>query len=125
MLAQTCLYLYIQILNGFRWTADKLQKVFDMLCQPEFDFKQIVSDLHKRMNKAIKDGCIKFFNMLESDLDGDQGLNFWTREMEEVVLEIMEDPIFHCNQNCKIEMDLDEAGTLCLEERQMLEWCSR
>ena len=40
----------------------------------------------------------------------DQDLNFWTREMEDVVWEIMEDPIFKGNQNYKFEMDLDEAG---------------
>ncbi len=106
------MYLYILIPNGFRWTADKLKKVIDMLCRPEFDAGQIDPDLHKRMNKAIEDGHIKFFNIRESNLDEDQDLNFWTREMEDVVLEIMEDPasVFKGNQNYKFEMDLDEAG---------------
>lgn len=81
-----------------------------MLRRPEFDVGQIDPDLHKRMNKAIEDGRIKCFNMRESNLDGDQDLNFWTREMEDVVREIMEDPIFKGNQNYKFEMDLDEAG---------------
>ena len=75
------MYLYVLIPNGFRWTADKLKKVIDMLCQPEFDVGQIDPDLHKRMNKAIEDGRIKCFNMRESNLDGDQDLNFWTREI--------------------------------------------
>ena len=46
------------------------------------------------MNKAIEDGRIKCFNMRWSNLDGGQDLNFWTREMEDIVREIMEDPIF-------------------------------
>ncbi len=43
------------------------------------------------MNKAIEDGRIKCFNMRESNLDWDQDLNFWTREIEDLVREIMED----------------------------------
>ena len=46
----------------------------------------------------------------ESDLDGDQDLNLWIREVEDIVREIMEDPDFKGNQNYKFEMDLDEAG---------------
>ena len=46
----------------------------------------------------------------ESDADGDQDLNLWARELEDVVREIMEDPVFKGNQNFKFEMDLDEAG---------------
>ena len=48
--------------------------------------------------------------MRESNLDGDQDLNFWTREIEDLVREIMEDPIFKGNQNYKFETDLDKAG---------------
>jgi hypothetical protein len=77
---------------GFRWT-EELKKVIDMLCKPEFDSEQVDPDLHKRMNKAIEDEGIKFFNMRESNLDGYQDLNFGTREMEDIVREIMEDPI--------------------------------
>ena len=77
---------------------------------PEFDFQEVDHDLHKRMNKAIEDGRIKSFNMWESNLDGDQDLNFWTRVMEDIVREIMEDPMFKGNQNYKFEMDVDEAG---------------
>ncbi len=102
--------LYILIVNGFRWTAEELQKVIDMLLQPEFDSKQIDPDLHKRMNKAIAGGRIKRFNMRESELYGDQDLKFWIREMQVVMQEIMEDPIFKGNQNYKFGMDLDEAG---------------
>ena len=50
--------------------------------------------------------------MRESNLDGDQDLNFWTREIEDLVREITKDPIFKGNQNYKFEMDLDEAGKL-------------
>ena len=81
-----------------------------MLKRPEFDSKEIDPDLHKRMNKAVEDGRIKCFNMRESNLDGDQDLNLWIREVEDIVREIMEDPIFKGNQNYKFEMDVDEAG---------------
>ena len=46
----------------------------------------------------------------ESDADGDQDLNLWARELEDVCREIMEDPVFKGNQNFKFEIDLDEAG---------------
>jgi len=104
------LYWYILIQYGFRWTAEELKKVIDMLRMPEFDSSQVDPDLHKRMNKAVEDGRIKCFNMRESNLDGDQDLNFWTRDIEDLVREIMEDPIFKGNQNYQFEMDLDEAG---------------
>ncbi len=81
-----------------------------MLHLPEFDAGEIEPYLHKRMNKAIEDGLFKCLNMRKSDLDGNQDLNSWTREMENVVLETMKDPIFKGNQNYKFEMNLDEAG---------------
>ena len=81
-----------------------------MLCNPEFDSKEVDPDLHERLEKAVKDGRIKCFNMREGPSDGDQDLNFWTREMEDVVREIVEDPVFKGNQNYKFEMDLDEVG---------------
>ena len=93
-----------------RWTKEELKKVIAMLQNPEFDSKDIDPDLHKRMDKAVLDGRIKCFNMRESDADGDQDLNLWLRELEDVVQEIMEDPIFKGNQNFKFEIDLDEAG---------------
>ncbi len=65
-----------------------------MLCDPEFDSKEVYPDLHKRMEKAVEDGYIKCFNMREGPADGDQDLNFWAREFRDVVMEdpIMEDP---------------------------------
>ena len=81
-----------------------------MLRNPEFDSKDSDPDLHKRMEKAVEDGRIRCFNMREGPADGDQDLNFWIREIEDVVREIMEDPVFKGNQNYKFEMDLDEAG---------------
>ena len=81
-----------------------------MLKRPEFDSQEVDPDLHKRMNKAVEDGRIKCFNMRDSNLDGDQDLNLWIREVEDIVREIMEDPVFKGNQNYKFEMDLDEAG---------------
>ncbi len=41
---------------------------------------------------------------------GDQDLNVWTRELEDVVREIMEDPVFKGNQNFSFEMDVDAAA---------------
>ena len=43
--------------------------------------------------EGFNDGHIKCFNTLEGSADGDQDLNMWAREMEDV-REIMEDPVF-------------------------------
>ena len=67
-------------------------------------------DLHKRMQKAVEDGRIKCFDLREGPADGDQDLNLWTRELEDVVQEIMEDPVFKGNQNFSFEMDVDKNG---------------
>ena len=93
-----------------RRTQEELKKVIAMLQDPAFDSKDIDPDLHKRMDKAVHDGRIKCFNMRESEADGDQDLHLWAREIEDVVRELMEDPVFKGNQNFKFEMDLDEAG---------------
>jgi hypothetical protein len=93
-----------------RWTVDELKKVIAMLRHPDFDARDVDPDLHRRMDKAVHDGRIKCFNMREGPADGDQDLNFWTREMDDVVREIMEDPIFKGNQNFKFDMDMDELG---------------
>jgi hypothetical protein len=93
-----------------RWTQEELKKVIAMLQDPAFDSKDIDPDLNKRMDKAVHDGRIKCFNMRESEADGDQDLHLWAREIEDVVRELMEDPVFKGNQNFKFEMDLDEAG---------------
>ena len=42
--------------------------------------------------------------------DGVQDLSFWTREVDDVVREIMEDPIFKGNPKYSFELDLDGAG---------------
>ena len=68
-----------------------------MLQNPEFDSKDIYPDLHQRMDKAVQDGRIKCFNMRESEADGDQDLHLWARKLEDVVREIMEDPVFKGN----------------------------
>jgi hypothetical protein len=62
------------------------------------------------MKKAVLDGRIKCFNMREGPEDGDQDLNLWARELEDVVREIMEDPIFKGNQKYSFEIDLDKSG---------------
>jgi hypothetical protein len=40
-----------------------------MLQNPEFDSKDIDPDLHKHMAKAVDDGHIKCFNLLEGATD--------------------------------------------------------
>ncbi len=46
-------------------TAAELKKFIAILRNPEFDSKDIDPDLHKQMAKAVEDGCIKCFNLLE------------------------------------------------------------
>ncbi len=94
-----------------RWTQEELKKFIAMLQNPEFDYKDIDPDLHERMDKTVQDGRIKCFNMRESDADGDQDLNLWAGELEHVVHEIMDDPIFKGNQNFKFESDLNWIWT--------------
>ena len=94
-----------------RWKEFELKKTIDMLRRPEFHSKELDPDLHKRMQQAVHDGCIKCFNLREGPADGDQDLYLWTRrELEDVVREIMEDPVFKGNQNFSFEMDVDAAG---------------
>jgi hypothetical protein len=81
-----------------------------MLRHPDFDAKDVDPDLHRRMDKAVQDGYIKCFNMREGPADGDQDLNVGMRELDDIVREIMEDPIFKGNQNFQFDMDLDEFG---------------
>jgi hypothetical protein len=71
------------------------------------DTKEIDPDHHQLMAKAVDDGCIKCFNLQEGVADGDQDLNLWICEVEDVCLEIMKDPLFKGNQNFHFEMDLD------------------
>ncbi len=79
-----------------------------MLQDPEFDSKDIDPDLHRRMDKAVHDGSIQCFNMRESEAqaDGDQVLHLCASETEDVVWEIMDDPVFK-GHYFKFEMDLD------------------
>jgi hypothetical protein len=60
-----------------------------MLRNPDFNSKDLDPDLHKRMNRAVDDhdGRIKSFNTREGPADGDQDLNLWLRELEDVVRE--------------------------------------
>ncbi len=93
-----------------RWKDIELKKTIEMLSRPEFDSKELDPDLHKRMQQAVQDGRIECFNLREGPADGDQGLDLWTRELEDVVREIMEDPVFKGNQNFSFELDVDAAG---------------
>ena len=94
----------------FRWTDIELKNTIAMLRRPEFDSKELDPDLHRRMQQAVADGRIQRFNLHEGPADGDQDLNMWTRELEDVVREIMEDPVFKGNQNFSFEMDVDADG---------------
>ena len=93
-----------------RWKEGELKKTIEMLRRPEFDSKELDPDLHKRLQEAVQDGRIKSFNLREGPADGDQDLHPWTREFEDVVREIMEDPVFKGNQNFSFELDVDAAG---------------
>ena len=81
-----------------------------MLQRPDFDSKDIDPNLHQQMAKAVDDGRIKCFDLREGPADGDQDLNLWIRELEDVVRELVEDPIFKGNQKFHFEMDVDELG---------------
>ncbi len=91
-----------------RWRDVELKKTIEMLRRPEFDSKELDPDLQQ----AVEDGRINCFNLREGPANGDQDLNLWTRELEDLVREIMEDPVFKGNQpeNFSFEMDLDAAG---------------
>ena len=105
------MHVYTLIYNSCdRWKDGELKKTIEMLRRPEFDSKEVDPDLHKRMQKAVQDGRIKCFNLREGPADGDQDLELWTRELEDVVREIMEDPVFKGNQNFSFELDVDAAG---------------
>ena len=105
------MHVYTLIYNSCdRWKDGELKKTIEMLRRPEFDSKEVDPNLHKRMQKAVQDGRIKCFNLREGPADGDQDLDLWTRELEDVVREIMEDPVFKGNQNFSFELDVDAAG---------------
>jgi hypothetical protein len=97
-------------LSLLRWTDVELKTVINMLRDPAFNSKELDPDLHKRMQHAVEDGRIKCFDLREGPADGDQDLKAWMRELEDVIREIMEDPVFKGNQNFSFEMDLDAAG---------------
>ncbi len=97
-----------------------------MLRDPNFNSNELDRDLHKRMQQAVEDGRIKCFDLREGPADGDQDLKAWMRDLEDVIREIMEDPVFKGNQNFSFEMDVDAAGKrLFGAVRPMLEWPSR
>ena len=68
------------------------------------------TDLHKRVADAIKEGFIKRFDMRVNSRDGDQDLSMWTRDVEEVVREIMRDERFEGHQNFTFEECLQDDG---------------
>ncbi len=79
-----------------------------MLHRPEFDSKELDPDLHKRKQQAVEDGRLKCFNLQEGPAIGDQDLNLWTRELEDLIREIMKDTVFKGSQNFSFEMDMQE-----------------
>jgi hypothetical protein len=99
------------IYNYFHiWTDVELKKVINMLSDPNFNSNELDPDLHKRMQQAVEDGRIKCFDLQEGPAHGDQDLKAWMRDLEDVIREIMEDPVFKGNQNLSFEMDVDAAG---------------
>ena len=81
-----------------------------MLRDPSFNSNELDPDLQKRMQQAVEDGRIKCFDLREELADGNQDLKAWMRDLEDVIREIMEDPVFKGNQNFSFEMDVDAAG---------------
>jgi hypothetical protein len=75
-----------------------------------------------KMEKAIQDGSIKRFSMLEGPAGGDQDLNIWTLEFEDVVRETMENLGFKGNQNSRSRWTWMRLERGCLAARQMPEW---
>ncbi len=104
-------YIYTVIYIYFpRWTDVELKKVINMLRDPNFNSNELDPDLHKRMQQAVEDGRIKCFDLRKGPADGDQDLKAWMLDLEDVIREIMEDPVFKGNQNFSFEMDVDAAG---------------
>ncbi len=68
-----------------------MKKVIEMLQNPEVNSKDIDPVLHQRVAKAVDYGRIKCFNLRKGAADGDQDLNLWIREVEDVCRVIMED----------------------------------
>ena len=108
-----------------RWRDIELKMTIPMLRRPEFDSNELDPDLHKRMQQAVEDGRIKCFNLLEGPADGDQDLNLWTRELEDVVREIVEDHVFMGNQNFSFKWTWMLQVSGCLAVRPMRVWPSR
>ena len=65
------------------------------------------------------------FNMREGPADGEQDLNFWTREMQDVVREVVEDPILKVTRITSLKWTLTRQVSGCLAARLMLELHSR
>ncbi len=72
--------------------------------------EDITVDLHKRVAAAIAQGPFTSHNMRESNLDGDQGLTFWIRSLEEVLREILGDERMACHQHFTFVMVINKEG---------------
>ena len=115
------LILYKHALE-YKWTVEQLKKVIAMLRLPEFDSKEIDPDLHKRMEKAVLDGRIKCFNMREGPADGDQDLDFWTGEMEDVMRGSWRIPSSKAIRSTHLRWTWRRLASGCLAAKQMQEW---
>ncbi len=99
----------------YKWTVEELKKVITMLKSPEFITAELDTDMSSRMDKAIRDGRLTCHAMREVDdngdsLDGAQDLNFWMRDFEEVIRELVADERFAGHQHFRFEITRNKAG---------------
>ncbi len=73
----------------YKWTADELINSIMLIKSTELKVEVVKVDLHRRVAAAIAQRHFTRHNMRESDLDGDQGLTFWLRSLEEVLKEVL------------------------------------
>jgi hypothetical protein len=93
-----------------KWTVKELKEVIAMLKSPEFNSADVDTNLSDRMNAAIKDKRLKCHKMTESADDGDQDLDFWLRDLEDVLRELISDERLAGHQHFHFEVTKDSDG---------------
>ncbi len=73
----------VPVTVAYKWTAEELTATIKLIKSTDFKVEDVNVDLHKRVAAATAQGHFTSHNMRESDLDGDQDLNFWIRSLEE------------------------------------------
>ncbi len=105
ILVYTCIYEYIHVYTVIygscdRWKAIELKKTIENLkCSVDQSLtpRNSTPICTRECNKLYS------FNMQEGLAYGGQDLDLWTRELENVVREIMKDPVFKGNQNFRLQ----------------------